>query len=65
MNLPTDLEFQLNYKRKLTSRIGSVMGPNTVGDRLVVTGQVYDPNTELTTLYLDIYRPEPQNEDAD
>lgn len=48
--------FKLNYKGDLSDQHGVVMGPNLLGEYLEVKNQVYDPQTDQTTLLLSIYR---------
>lgn len=48
--------FKLNYRAMLSDQIGVVLGPNAFGERLEVVNQMYDINTNTTTLELKVYR---------
>lgn len=51
---------ELHFLGKLTSdQTGRVLGPNTIGDRLVVKLHEYNPDNNTTTLYLETWRGEP------
>lgn len=45
-------EVYVTYKAKINDSLGKVMGPGRGGKRFVVTGQMYDPNTDSTVLEL-------------
>lgn len=57
MNAP----FKLNYRGDLRGMIDTVMGPNLFGEYLVVTEEEWDALQDKTTVGLDIYRPDMEN----
>lgn len=51
------MEHYLTYNGKINDSVGKVKGPNFNGDYFVVTGQMYDPNTNKTILEFKKYEP--------
>lgn len=45
-------EHYVTYNGKINDHVGQVMGPGRGGKYFVVTGQMYDPNTNKTILEL-------------
>lgn len=48
---------ELHYKGQVDPPVGSLMGPDAKGRVWQVTGSVYDPVTDKTTVHFDLLQP--------
>lgn len=48
---------ELHYKGQVDPPAGSLMGPDAMGRVWQVTGSVYDPVTDKTTVHFDLLQP--------